>query len=433
MFKRGVITNMKYTEMTKDQLLAEKNAVEEKYNAFKAMGLSLNMARGKPTPAQEFTVIDLLSNLNENSNFISEEGFDILNYGCLTGLIECKRLLSEVYNVPAEKIIVGNNSSLTMMFDYIMQCYAMGASAETEPWIKQGKVKFLCVVPGYDRHFGILEYLGIDMVNVPMTPTGPDMDMVEELVKDHSVKGMFCVPQYSNPTGNTYSDETVKRLATMETADDFRIIWDNAYAVHDLKNRKDRVLNLLTECEKAGKPERCVMFGSTSKISIPGSGVAFLAANEPNYSWIVKRLDKQSIGADKVNQMRHVLYFKDKKGLMDHMDELADIITPRFNIVINTFNKELADTGAARWTDPNGGYFISLDCMKGTATRVYNLCSEAGVTLTPVGATFPYKKDPDDSNIRIAPTFPSEEELQQATDILVLSVKLAALEKLLAE
>lgn len=424
---------MKYTEMSKEQLLSEKSAVEEKYNAFKAKGLDLNMARGKPTPAQEYTVIDLLSILNKDSNFTSEEGFDILNYGCLTGLIECKRLLAEVYDVPAEKIIVGNNSSLTMMFDYLMQCYAMGASEETEPWIKQGHVKFLCVTPGYDRHFGITEYLGIEMVNVPMTPTGPDMDVVEELVKDHSVKGMFCVPQYSNPTGNTYSDETVKRLATMETADDFRIIWDNAYAVHDLKNRKDRVLNLLTECEKAGKPERCVFFGSTSKISIPGSGIAFLAANEPNYSWIKKRLSKQSIGADKVNQMRHVLYFKNKDGLMKHMDELADIITPRFNIVINTFNKDLAESGVAQWTDPNGGYFISLDCMKGTATRVYNLCAEAGVTLTPVGATFPYKKDPDDSNIRIAPTFPSEEDLQQATDILVLSVKLAALEKLLAE
>lgn len=424
---------MKYTEMSKEQLLSEKSAVEEKYNAFKAKGLDLNMARGKPTPAQEYTVLDLLSILNKDSNFISEEGFDILNYGCLTGLIECKRLLAEVYDVPAEKIIVGNNSSLTMMFDYLMQCYAMGASEETEPWIKQGHVKFLCVTPGYDRHFGITEYLGIEMVNVPMTPTGPDMDVVEELVKDHSVKGMFCVPQYSNPTGNTYSDETVKRLATMETADDFRIIWDNAYAVHDLKNRKDRVLNLLTECEKAGKPERCVFFGSTSKISIPGSGIAFLAANEPNYSWIKKRLSKQSIGADKVNQMRHVLYFKNKDGLMKHMDELADIITPRFNIVINTFNKDLAESGVADWTDPNGGYFISLDCMKGTATRVYNLCAEAGVTLTPVGATFPYKKDPDDTNIRIAPTFPSEEDLQQATDILVLSVKLAALEKLLAE
>lgn len=424
---------MKYTEMSKEQLLSEKSAVEEKYNAFKAKGLDLNMARGKPTPAQEYTVLDLLSIVNKDSNFTSEEGFDILNYGCLTGLIECKRLLAEVYDVPAEKIIVGNNSSLTMMFDYLMQCYAMGASEETEPWIKQGHVKFLCVTPGYDRHFGITEYLGIEMVNVPMTPTGPDMDVVEELVKDHSVKGMFCVPQYSNPTGNTYSDETVKRLATMETADDFRIIWDNAYAVHDLKNRKDRVLNLLTECEKAGKPERCVFFGSTSKISIPGSGIAFLAANEPNYSWIKKRLSKQSIGADKVNQMRHVLYFKNKDGLMKHMDELADIITPRFNIVINTFNKDLAESGVAQWTDPNGGYFISLDCMKGTATRVYNLCAEAGVTLTPVGATFPYKKDPDDTNIRIAPTFPSEEDLQQATDILVLSVKLAALEKLLAE
>ncbi len=423
---------MKYSEMNKEQLTAEKKAIEEQYNAYKAKGLSLNMARGKPTPEQVFTGIEVLTDMKKDDAFTSAEGFDILNYGCLTGLKEIKDLFAEVYGIPSEKIIIGNNSSLTLMFDYLMQCYTMGASEETEPWAKQENPKFLCVVPGYDRHFGIVEYLGMEMINVPMTEDGPDMDLVEELVKDPSVKGMFCVPQYSNPTGNTYSDETVKRLANMETAPDFRIIWDNAYAIHDLTNRQDRVLDLLAESEKAGHPERCVLFGSTSKVSIPGAGVAFLAANEPNYSWIVKRLNKQGIGADKVNQIRHARYFKDKAGMMKHMEELAEYITPRFEIVINTFDKELVDT-SAKWTDPNGGYFISLDTLPGTATRVYNLCTEAGVTLTPVGATFPYGKDPQDTNIRIAPTFPTEEELQEATNILVLSIKLAELEKVLAD
>ena len=424
---------MKYAAMNREQLLAEKKAVEEQYSAYKAKDLSLNMARGKPTPEQVKTAEGLLTNIQDESDYISEEGFDILNYGCLTGLVECRRLLGDVYGIPADKIIIGNNSSLNLMFDYLMQCYAKGASKESKPWLLQGDVKFLCVTPGYDRHFGITEYLGIQMVNVPMTEDGPDMDLVEKLVKDPMVKGMFCVPQYSNPTGNTYSDETVRRLAAMETAEDFRIIWDNAYAIHDLTNRRDRVLDLLSECEKAGHPERCVFFGSTSKVSIPGAGIAFIAANEPNYSWILRRMKSQTIGADKINQMRHVKYFKNAEGVSRHMEELAEFITPRFEIVLNTFQRDLAESDVASWTDPNGGYFISLDVMKGTAGRVYALCKEAGVTLTPVGATYPYGKDADDTNIRIAPTFPTEEDLQEATNVLVLCVKLAALEKLLEE
>ncbi len=424
---------MKYAAMNREQLLAEKKAVEEQYSAYKAKDLSLNMARGKPTPEQVKTAEGLLTNIHDESDYISEEGFDILNYGCLTGLVECRRLLGDVYGIPADKIIIGNNSSLNLMFDYLMQCYAKGASKESKPWLLQGDVKFLCVTPGYDRHFGITEYLGIQMVNVPMTEDGPDMDLVEKLVKDPMVKGMFCVPQYSNPTGNTYSDETVRRLAAMETAEDFRIIWDNAYAIHDLTNRRDRVLDLLSECEKAGHPERCVFFGSTSKVSIPGAGIAFIAANEPNYSWILRRMKSQTIGADKINQMRHVKYFKNAEGVSRHMEELAEFITPRFEIVLNTFQRDLAESDVASWTDPNGGYFISLDVMKGTAGRVYALCKEAGVTLTPVGATYPYGKDADDTNIRIAPTFPTEEDLQEATNVLVLCVKLAALEKLLEE
>ncbi|MBQ9067056.1 MAG: aminotransferase class I/II-fold pyridoxal phosphate-dependent enzyme [Clostridia bacterium] len=425
---------MKYTDMPRLQLKVEKHLVQKAYHKYKAKGLDLNMDRGKPNPSQAETILDMLDVVNSKSdNYISEEGFDILNYGCLTGLSEIKTLLSETYDIPDEKIIVGGNSSLTMMFDYLMQCYAKGADENLEPWCKQGDVKFLCVVPGYDRHFSIAEYLGIKMVNVPMTETGPDIDLVEELVKDPLVKGMFCVPQYSNPTGTTYSDETVRRLAAMETAPDFRIVWDNAYGIHDLMNKEDRVLDLLSECEKAGHPERCVLFASTSKISFPGAGIAFLAANEPNYSWILDRMQNQAIGNDKVNMMRHALYFKNKDGMMDHMKTLAEIITPRFNIVLDTFEKELGSLGIAEWTNPNGGYFISLDVMEGCATRVYDLARGAGVSLTPVGATFPYGKDPNDENIRIAPTFPSEEDLQEATNILVLCIKLACLEKLLDE
>lgn len=424
---------MKYTEMTKEQLQAEAALCQKKYDDYKALGLSLNMARGKPSLEQEKASLGILDALTSESDLTTEDKVDVLNYGCLTGLEETKQLFSDILGIPAEKIIVGGNSSLTLMFDFLMQCYAIGASAETEPWVKQGKVKFLCPVPGYDRHFGIAEYLGIEMINVPMTATGPDMDVVEELAKDPMVKGMFCVPKYANPTGITYSDETVKRIAAMETAPDFRVVWDNAYVIHDLVNKHDDVLDLLAECEKAGHPDRCVVFASTSKVSLPGAGVAVLAANESNYQWILKRLDKQCIGHDKINQLRHVRYFGDINGVKAHMDKMASLITPKFEVVLDTFERDLAPVGIATWTNPNGGYFISLDVLEGTATRVGQLCKEAGVTLTGVGATYPYKKDPKDTNIRIAPTYPSVEEMEKATDILVVATKLAALEKLIAE
>ena len=421
-----------YSDMTRDELQAEYDRLMARYNKYKAQDLDLNMARGKPSIEQEEASIEMLDILNSRSDLSTEEGMDVLNYGSLTGLQEVKRLFSAILDVPEEKIVVGGNSSLNMMFDYLMQCYAMGAGEGLTPWVLQGGCKFICPSPGYDRHFGIAEYLGLELIAVPMTETGPDMDRVEELAKDPKVKGMFCVPKYANPTGQSYSDETVRRIASMEAAEDFRVIWDNAYVIHDLTGRHDDVLDLLSECEKAGNPDRAVLFASTSKVTFPGAGVAVLAANENHRKWILKRMDRQTIGSDKINQLRHVRYFAN--GLEDvkaHMDKLAGIITPHFNVVLSSFERKLKPLGICSWTDPNGGYFISLDCMEGTATRVGQLCKECGVTLTTVGATFPYGKDPKDSNIRIAPTYPSLEELAIATDILTIAIRVAALEKYL--
>lgn len=422
---------MNYKSMSKqelEQIAAAKRAQHEKY---KAEGLSLNMARGKPCPEQETLSLDMLDVVSATSDLKDREGLDLLNYGCLEGLPECRELYGEILGVPADKVIVCGNSSLTLMFDFIAQCYYQGVSKESKPWVLQDKVKFLCPVPGYDRHFGICEYLGIEMVNVPITENGPDMDVVEELVKDPAVKGMFCVPKYSNPTGCTYSDETVRRLASMETAPDFRIIWDNAYCVHDFNDHGDELLEMLHECEAAGHPERAVEFASSSKISFPGAGIAVFACNEPNFSWIVARMKKQTIGFDKINQARHVRFFKNADGIRAHMGKMAEIVVPHFNVVLDAFEKELKPLGIAEWTNPNGGYFISLNVLDGCAQRVYDLCKDAGVKLTGCGATFPYGKDPQDRNIRIAPTYPELEELKKATEVLVNSIELACAEKLL--
>lgn len=422
---------MMYSEMTRADLLAEKSKVENEYNIFKAKNLSLDMSRGKPSDGQIQEALGILDVFNSKVPYKTESNINTLNYGCPDGIPECKELFSEILGVPAEKIFIGGNSSLALMFDYISQCYSMGSSEVSKPWIMQGEVKFLCPVPGYDRHFGIAEYFGIKMIPVKMTENGPDMDQVESLVKDPLVKGMFCVPKYSNPTGITYSDETVKRLAAMETADDFRIIWDNAYCIHDLFGKEDILLDMLSECEKAGNPNRAVEFASTSKVSLSGAGVAVLAANAENLAYIKKRCAKQTIGYDKANQYRHVLYYKNLEGVKKHMSLLSNIISPRFEVVLDAFNANLAGLGIAKWSNPNGGYFINLDVMPGTATHVYELCKEGGVKLTNVGATFPYGKDPDDTNIRIAPTFPSLEELADATELLIIAIKLAAIEKLL--
>ncbi|MBQ6753244.1 MAG: aminotransferase class I/II-fold pyridoxal phosphate-dependent enzyme [Clostridia bacterium] len=424
---------MNYAEMSRAELKAEQEQCLHEYYNFKARGLKLDMSRGKPSEGQIKEVLGMLDVMNSKTAYKTEEGINVLNYGCPDGLPECKQFFGDILGVPAEKVFVGGNSSLSLMFDYIMLCYAKGASETSKPWIMQGDVKFLCPSPGYDRHFAICEYLGIKMIPVRMTETGPDMDQVEALVRDPLVKGMFCVPKYSNPTGITYSDETVKRLAKMETADDFRIIWDNAYCIHDLFGREDKLLEMLGECETAGNPNRAVEFCSTSKISFSGSGIAALAANAENLARIKNYYARMTIGYDKANQFRHVLYFRDLKGIKDHMAILSDIISPRFEVVLGALESQLSGLGIAKWSSPNGGYFISLDVMPGCATRVYELCKEGGVKLTNVGATFPYGKDPEDSNIRIAPTFPSLEELSDATELLVISVKLAALEKLLGE
>ena len=424
---------MNYLEMTKSELLSEQEKLLHEYNQFKSRNLTLDMSRGKPSEGQIAEAIGILDVLNSKTSHVSESKINTLNYGCPDGLPECKNLFSEILNVPAEKIFVGGNSSLALMFDYISQCYSKGSSEKSEPWIMQGEVKFLCPAPGYDRHFAIAEYFGIKMIPVKMTATGPDMDEVERLAKDPLVKGMFCVPKYSNPTGVTYSDETVRRLAKMETADDFRIIWDNAYCIHNLSGKEDKLLDILSLCEEYGNPSRAVLFASTSKISFSGAGVAVLAANAENLAYIKKRASFQTIGYDKSNQLRHVRYFKNLAGVKAHMEILSNIITPRFEVVIDAFEKELSGLNIATWTKPNGGYFISLDVLPGTATRVYNLCKEGGVKLTNVGATFPYGNDPDDTNIRIAPTFPSIEELSDATELLIISVKLAAIEKIIKQ
>ncbi len=416
-----------YLSMTKDELLICLNNVKSEYEALKSKGLSIDMSRGKPG-ADQLDISDGMMNVFEDGNFKCENGMDVRNYGILDGIPECKKLFADLLEVKPENIIVGGNSSLSMMFDYVAQCMFMGAGFT--PWSQQGKVKFLCPCPGYDRHFAICQYLGIEMVNIPMTAEGPDMDAIEEAVKDSSVKGMFCVPKYSNPQGITFSAETVKRIANLETAaDDFRIIWDNAYIVHDLTEKSDELLNIFDVLPERNK-NMVVEVASTSKISYPGAGVACLASSVENIKEILKRLTIQSISYDKVNMLRHVRFFKNVEGIKAHMQLHAKILKPKFDAVIDKLNAELSGLGIAEWNVPNGGYFVSLDVTGGSASRVGVLCKEAGVTLTNVGATFPYGKDPSDSNIRIAPTFPTPEVLSQAMDVLVVSVKLACLENL---
>ena len=415
-----------YLEMTAAELQAELALVQKEYEDIKAQGLNIDMSRGKPG-ADQLDISDGMLTALDDGNFKCENGLDVRNYGILDGIPECKKLFADLLEVKPENVIIGGNSSLSLMYDYVAQCMFNGAGFT--PWSQQGKVKFLCPCPGYDRHFAICEFLGIEMVNIPMIATGPDMDAIEEAVKDSAVKGMFVVPKYSNPQGITYSKETVERIANLDVADDFRIIWDNAYIVHDLGDKSDELVNIFDVLPEKNK-NMVVEVASTSKISYPGAGVACIATSVDNVKEILKRLTIQAISYDKVNMLRHVRFFKNVDGIKSHMKLHANILKPKFDAVVDTLNSDLAGLGIAEWNEPNGGYFISLDVTGGSASRVGVLCKEAGVTLTSVGATFPYGKDPSDSNIRIAPTFPTPEVLSKAVKVLTTAVKLACLENL---
>ena len=424
-----------YKDLSKEELLTLQEQLNKEYEEAKAKGLKLDMSRGKPAASQLDMEMDFMNVLNADSILKTEAGVDCRNYGVMDGIPEARKLIGDVLGVPADNVIVFGNASLNIMYDTVARSEIFGVMGET-PWCKLDKVKFLCPVPGYDRHFAITEQFGIEMINVPMTEDGPDMDMVEELVNtDPAVKGIWCVPEYSNPQGYTYSDETVKRFAALKpAAKDFRIYWDNAYAIHDLyEEKKDTLLDIISECEKAGNPDMVYEFCSTSKVTFPGSGIAALAASKANLDFIKKFMTIQTIGYDKVNQLRHVRYFKDAEGMKAHMMKHAAIMRPKFEAVFHVLESELNGLGIGSWTEPKGGYFISFDALEGCAKKIVEKCKEAGVVLTGAGATYPYKKDPKDSNIRLAPSFPTPEELAMATDLFVLCVKIVSVEKLLKE
>lgn len=425
---------MKLAQKTNEELQKIHLDALEQYEDFKSLNLQLNMARGKPCAEQLDLALGVLEALRARSEFANSNGDDCRNYGVWNGLPEMREIFSKMMEVPADLIILGNNSSLQMMFDCISQGFTHGFGG-CEPWCKQEKVKFLCPAPGYDRHFAVTEYFGFEMIPVPMLKTGPDMDLIERLVaNDDTIKGCWCVPKYSNPTGITYSDETVRRFAALKpAAKDFRIMWDNAYCVHDLTDTPDTLLNLYDECLKQGTEDQVLFFASTSKISFPGAGVAALGASKANIVDLKRRITTQTIGPDKLNQLRHILFLHDIDGVLSLMQGHRKILEPKFHIVEDSLARELGDLGIAKWSEPNGGYFVNLDVMNGCAKRVVSLCKEAGVILTDAGATFPYGADPNDSNIRIAPSFPPQEELRQAMHLLCICVRLAASEKLLSE
>ena len=424
-----------YSKLTKEELKKLKGQLEKQFEEVKAKGIHLDMSRGKPSKAQLDLSNGLMDVLNGDSDLVSSDGVDCRNYGVLDGITEARKLLADMSEVPERNILIYGNSSLNVMFDTVSRAMTHGIMGST-PWCKLDKVKFLCPVPGYDRHFAITEYFGIEMINVPLLPTGPDMDMVEKLVaEDPAIKGIWCVPKYSNPTGVSYSDETVRRFAHLKpAAKDFRIFWDNAYSIHHLyDDKRDVILELLNECVKAGNPDMVFKFISTSKVSFPGSGIAALAASRANIEDAKSFMKFQTIGHDKLNQLRHVRFFKDIHGIVEHMKKHADILRPKFETVLEVLDKELGGLEIGSWIAPRGGYFISFDALDGCAKAIVAKAKEAGVVLTGAGATFPYGKDPHDSNIRIAPSYPTPEELEMAADIFVLSVKLVSIDKILEE
>ncbi len=424
-----------YNVMTRKELMAQKAELDRQFVEAKGKGLQLDMSRGKPEPAQLDMGMGLLDVLNSESDMKSMEGMDTRNYGLMDGITEAKHLMADVMGVSADSVIVFGNSSLSIMYDMISRSVTHGVMGAT-PWCRLDKVKFLCPVPGYDRHFAITQHFGIEMIPIPMTASGPDMDLVEKYVsKDETVKGIWCVPKYSNPQGITYSDETVRRFAALKpAAADFRIYWDNAYAVHHLyEDKQDTLLEILTECEKAGSPDMVYEFCSTSKITFSGAGIAAMASSPANLADIKKTLTLRTIGYDKVNQLRHARYFQNLEGMLAHMKKHADIIRPKFEAVLTVLEQELGGLGIGECTKPLGGYFISFESLEGFAQEIVSRCKELGVVLAGAGGTFPYGKDPQDSNIRIAPTYPTAEEMAQATDVFVLCVKMVSVEKLLQE
>lgn len=425
----------KYSEYTKEELTKLEQELSAQYEDLKAKGLKLNMARGLPSAEQLDMEADFFGMLYPDSSFISEEGKDCRNYGELTGIREARRLMAEMMEIDIDNVIVFGNSSLNVMYDTVCRSMILGVCGST-PWCKLDKVKFLCPVPGYDRHFAITEQFGIEMINIPMTDEGPDMDLVEKYVNnDPAVKGIWCVPKYSNPGGVTYSDETVRRFANLKpAADDFRIFWDNAYCIHHLyDDRQANLVEILGACAKAGNPDIVYKFCSTSKVTFPGSGLAALGTSKKNLDFIKGVITIQTIGPDKLNQLRHVRYFKDANGMREHMKKHAAILRPKFELVQKRLHEELDGLDIGTWSDPVGGYFVSFNTMDGCAKTVVQMCKDAGVTMTGAGATYPYKKDPHDSNIRIAPTFPPIDELAKALDVFTLCVKLASARKVLGK
>ena len=421
----------KYLEMTPAERQAEYDAVKAQYDGLKALGLKLNMARGKPGTDQLDMVTEMFSLMLKPADFIDTDGTETRNYGELAGLPSARALFADILGCRASQVFVGGNASLQLMYDAISKAYTHGLLHSPKPWSQLEKVKWLCPAPGYDRHFLISQNFGMELITVPMTEEGPDMDLVEELVKDPAVKGMWNVPKYSNPQGIIYSDETIRRLAELSpAAPDFMLMWDNAYCIHEFEGGFVPFADILSLCEAAGHADMVYEFASTSKVTLPGAGVGIMACSEANIAYFISLIMVQTIGYDKVNQLRHVKYLKDKAGALALMARHAAILAPKFHAVLDALDREIAPLGIASYSRPSGGYFVSLDAMPGTAKRVLTLCKEAGVTMTGAGATFPYGVDPNDSNIRIAPTMPPVSELEQAIQVLCCCLKLAALEKL---